>query len=158
MDAIITARALHVLAIVIWIGGVAMVAAVILPAIRRGAMGPDWLQAFAAIEQRFIWPARFAVLVAGVTGFYMTAELDLWHRFAIAEFWWMGGMAALWALFALMLFLLEPLILDRLFHRWATANPQAAFAFMQYAHWFLLVLALMVIFGAVAGSHGGLLS
>ena len=45
MDDVVIARALHVLAVVIWIGGVSMVTTVALPAIRRGDLGGDWLQA-----------------------------------------------------------------------------------------------------------------
>ncbi|MBS0400580.1 MAG: hypothetical protein JSR95_18105, partial [Proteobacteria bacterium] len=39
------ARALHVLGVVIWIGGVSMATTVALPAIRRGALGEDRLKA-----------------------------------------------------------------------------------------------------------------
>src|SRR5262249_17393224 len=48
VDGIIVARALHVLGVVVWIGGVAMVTTVLLPAIRRGALGADRLTAFQA--------------------------------------------------------------------------------------------------------------
>ena len=48
MDDVATARALHVLAVVIWIGGVAMVTTVVLPAVRHGDIGPNRLQAFEA--------------------------------------------------------------------------------------------------------------
>ena len=62
------ARALHVLAVVIWIGGVAMVTTVILPSVRRGDLGPNRLQTFEAIERRFSWHARIAILIVGLTG------------------------------------------------------------------------------------------
>jgi hypothetical protein len=39
MDDIVIARGLHVLGVVIWIGGLAMVTTVLLPAIRRGDLG-----------------------------------------------------------------------------------------------------------------------
>jgi uncharacterized membrane protein len=41
-----------VLAVVIWIGGVAMATTVMLPAIRRGNLGADRLKAFEAIKRR----------------------------------------------------------------------------------------------------------
>jgi hypothetical protein len=85
------ARALHVLAVVIWIGGVAMVTMILLPAVRRGDTGPNQLQVFEAIERRFAWHARSAVVIVGLTGFYMTDKLDLWGRFRSGEFWWMQG-------------------------------------------------------------------
>src|SRR5665213_1764944 len=87
MDDVVIARALHVLAVVIWIGGVAMATTVILPAVRRGDLGPDRLGAFHAIEHRFVWQARTAIIVVGLTGFYMVARLDVWARFQSAQFW-----------------------------------------------------------------------
>ena len=74
MDDVVVARALHVLAIVIWIGGVAMVTMVVLPALRRGDLGANRLQVFEAIERRFAWHARAATIIVGLTGFYMTDD------------------------------------------------------------------------------------
>jgi hypothetical protein len=65
------------------------------------------VQAFRAIERRFVWQARTAVLIVGLTGFYMTARLDLWDRFRSAEFWWMYAMVCVWRPFTLILFAAE---------------------------------------------------
>src|SRR5689334_1435102 len=111
MDDIVIARALHVLAIVVWIGGVAMVTMVILPAVRRGQLGSDRLHAFEALERRFAWWARSTVILAGLTGFYMAWRLDLWDRFREPAFWWMHAMLGVWLIFALILFVAEPLVL-----------------------------------------------
>jgi uncharacterized membrane protein len=154
MDDVIAARALHVLAIVVWIGGVSMVTMVALPAIRRGDLGPNWLQAFHAIEHRFVWQARSAVILVGLTGLYMVWRLDLWSRFHSAMFWWMHAMVCLWLLFAFVLFVAEPFIVQRRFHAWAQNQPKIAFAWLHRAHWVLFVLSLITIFGAVAGSRG----
>ena len=154
MNDVIVARALHVLAVVIWIGGVSMATTVALPAVRRGDLGPNWLLAFQAIERRFVWQARAAIIVVGLTGFYMMARLDLWNRFRSAEFWWMHAMVGLWLLFAFVLFVAEPFILHRRFHKLATTRPDIAFARLHRVHWVLLVLSLVTIFGAVAGSQG----
>ena len=109
MDDLALARALHVLAVVIWIGGVAMVTIVVLPAVRRGDLGPNRLQAFEAIERRFSWHARIATLIVGLTGLYMIDRADLWDRFRFAEFWWMHAMVAIWLVFSVLLFVAEPL-------------------------------------------------
>jgi uncharacterized membrane protein len=154
MDDVIIARALHVLAVVIWIGGVAMATTVVLPAVRRGDLGGDRLEVFQAIEHRFVWQARMAVIIVGLTGFYMAARFDLWARFQSAQFWWMHAMVCVWLLFTLVLFVIEPFILHRNFHKWAASAPDAAFAWLHRAHWALLALSLLTIFGAVAGSHG----
>lgn len=151
---VVIARALHVLAVVIWIGGVSMATTVALPAVRRGDLGDNKLQSFQAIERRFKWQARTAIIVAGLSGLYMTWRLDLWDRFQAAAFWWMHAMVSLWLLFAFILFVAEPFILHRHFKRWATARPAMALAWLYRAHWVLLVLSVITIFGAVAGSQG----
>lgn len=154
MNGIVVARAVHILAVVVWIGGVSMVTTVILPAVRRGDFGLDRLRAFQAVERRFVWWARAAVIAVGLSGLYMIMRADLWDRFRFAGFWWMHAMVSLWLLFAFILFLAEPLILHRRFEPWAVRQPDSALAWLHGAHWVLLVLSLMTIFGAVAGSHG----
>jgi uncharacterized membrane protein len=151
---VVIARALHVLAVVIWIGGVSMATTVALPAVRCGDLGENRLRAFRAVEHRFVWQARVAMLVAGLTGIYMAWRLDLWDRFRTAEYWWMHTMVFVWLLYAFVLFVAEPFILHRHFDRWATARPKVAFAWLYRAHWALLLLSIVTIMGGVAGSQG----
>lgn len=131
-----------------------MATTVVLPAVRGGDLGPDARKAFQAIEHVFVWQARAAVLVVGASGLYMVSALDLWDRFQSASFWWMHAMVCLWALFAIILFVAEPLILHRHFERWAQKDPTTSFVWLHRAHWLLLILSLLTVFGAVAGSHG----
>jgi uncharacterized membrane protein len=154
MDDVAIARALHVLGVVIWIGGVAMVTMVLLPAVRSGDLGPNLLQVFEAIERRFAWHARLATIIVGLTGFYMTQRLELWERFRSGGFWWMHAMVCLWLLFTVVLFVAEPLVLHRWFHARAIAAPDTAFSLLHRAHWLLLVFSVITILGAVAGSRG----
>ena len=154
MSDIAAVLALHIMAVVIWIGGVSFVTTVVLPALRHGALGADRLRAFAAIEGYFVWQARTAILVAGASGLYMVWRLDLWSTFGTLRFWWMDGMVGLWLLFFLLLFVLEPLVIDRVFHRWAAAEPERAFAFLHRAHWLLLTLSVITVLGAAAGTAG----
>jgi uncharacterized membrane protein len=154
MNVLILARALHVLAVVIWIGGVSIVTAVVLPAVRQGALGSDRLRAFEAIERRFVWIARSAVLLAGVTGFYLVARLELWGRFRAAQFWWMHAMVGVWSVFVLIVFLIEPLGLHHRVLTRESATLEAQLVRTHRVHMVLLALALVTIAGAVAGSHG----
>ena len=154
MDDLAVARALHVAAIVIWIGGVAMVTTVLLPAIRRLKSAAERQAFFAAVERRFAWQARAMTLLAGGTGFYMVARLDLWSSFLVLRYWWLDAMVILWALFTFMLFIAEPLFLDRWFELRARQAPEQSFALIQRLHWVLLLLSLVTLLGAVAGSHG----
>lgn len=154
MDDITIARAIHVLAVVHWIGGVAMVTAVILPAIRRASVGEDQLAAFRAIEGRFSRQARVSVTLAGLAGFYMTHRLDAWGRFLDPGYWWMHAMVVIWAIFTIALFVVEPLILHKAAARQVARNPVAALSIAQRLHWLLLTLSAITIAAAVIGVHG----
>jgi hypothetical protein len=63
-------------------------------------------------------------------------------------------MVIVWAVFTMMLFVLEPLILHRWLQREATADPEAVFRLVENLHRFLLALSVVTVLGAVAGSHG----
>ncbi|MGH7222762.1 MAG: hypothetical protein ACRELF_06020, partial [Gemmataceae bacterium] len=77
-----------------------------------------------------------------------------WDRFRTASFWWMHAMVCLWLLFAFVLFIVKPFILKRRFRRWATARPEIVFAWLHRAHVVLLILSVVTILGAMAGSQG----
>ena len=154
MDAATLARVLHVLAVVLWIGGVAMVTTVLLPAVAKPQEEGDALALFERVEHRFARQACWTTALAGLSGFYLTAVLDRWHRFAEPSYWWMSAMVAIWALFTLLLFLIEPLVLHRWFAARAQLDPRGTLRLVLRLHRILLVLSLITIAGAVAGSHG----
>jgi len=156
MDSLAIARALHVLAVVHWIGGVSMVTLVILPGLSRGDPAPARVGLFEAIEGRFAKQARISTLVAGLSGLYMTYRLDAWERFADPMFWWMDAMVAIWAIFTVMLFIAEPLFLHRRFREQASRDPEGTFRKAQRLHIALLTLSLATVGGAVLGAHGAL--
>ena len=110
---------------------------------------------FEAIEGRFAWQARLATLLAGASGFYLAAALDLWDRFREAAFWWMHAMVGLWAIFMILLFVIDPFFLHRWLRRQAAGASGRPFRLLSAMHWLLLAFGLITIAGAVAGSHGG---
>lgn len=63
-------------------------------------------------------------------------------------------MTFIWAIFTLVLFVLEPLVLHRWFREQAIKNSERAFARLHRMHKILLTLSLLAVFGAIAGSHG----
>jgi uncharacterized membrane protein len=124
MDDVTIARAIHVLAIVFWIGGVAMVTTVLLPAVQRFKSAEERVAFFERVERRFAWQARVTTLIAGVSGFYMVDRLGLWTSCFSIEYWWLIAMVSIWLLFTAMLFGAEPLFLNRWFKE--RAKPQKA--------------------------------
>jgi uncharacterized membrane protein len=157
MAELIIARIVHVLGVVLWIGGVAMVTTVVLPVTRRLVSPAERVQFFERIEAGFARQVRWTVLITGLSGFYLVHRLDAWGRFQHASYWWMHAMVLVWGLFMLMLFVLEPLWLHRSFQQSAQTRPDATFKLIQRLHWVLLTVSLLTIAGAVAGSHGWLL-
>ncbi|CAN1721651.1 Copper resistance protein D domain-containing protein [Hyphomicrobium sp. 1Nfss2.1] len=151
MDDFTIARAIHVVAVLFWIGGVAFVTTVVMPSIRDGSPPEKRLAAFHRVEGRFAWQARIWVALAGVSGFWMVYRADLWSRYADPRFWWMHAMLLVWLLFATMLFVVEPLFLHR---RMASSPGPADFRRMEWVHTLLLLLSLIALVGAIGGSHG----
>jgi uncharacterized membrane protein len=151
MPDIAIARALHVLAVVLWIGGVGLVTTVLLPLLRkRNATLAD----FHALERPFARQARVLTLLAGASGFYMAWRMDAWDRFRSAGFWWMHAMVLTWLVFTAMLFIIEPLFLERLLACRSTTAPEQTFRLVEWLHRVLLGLSLLTVAGAVAGTWG----
>ena len=149
------ARAVHVLAVIVWIGGVSMATTAVLPLARmRSKPLNARFELFEAIESRFVWQARIATLLVAAIGFYMVAEYDLWDRFQSARFWWMHAMVFVWVVFTILLFAVEPFLIHRLVRQRISAGDETVFVLLHAIHWVLLVLSLATAFAAVAGSHG----
>ena len=56
---------IHVLAMVLWVGGVGMVTTVVIPIVRRLPADANTVGMFEAMQKRFAWKAMFMVLMAG---------------------------------------------------------------------------------------------
>ncbi|MFV0279385.1 MAG: hypothetical protein ACK5JM_01330 [Rhodoblastus sp.] len=153
MDWAAIARALHVLAVVHWIGGLMFVTLVVLP--NLGELPPQQrASGFAAVERRFAKQARISVALAGLTGFYMMDVFGWWGQVLDPVMWRLGAMIALWTIFAFMLFIAEPLFLHGHFERRAKADPVGAYKLLLRMHRILVALAVITVCGAVAGAHG----
>lgn len=157
MNEFALARVLHVLGVVLWIGGVAMVTAVLFPVMAQMKSAADRTQFFGHIESRFAPQARLTTLLVGLSGFYMVHTLDAWGRFTELRYWWMHAMVLVWVIFTLMLFVVEPLVLRKQVTKNTQRDPEKAFAMAQRMHWIMLGTSLITIAGAVAGSHGWML-
>ncbi len=153
MDDVTLARAVHVLSVVHWIGGMAFVTLVVLPVARRAADLRQGLALFESVEQRFSSQVRLSVPLAGLSGFYMAERLDAWPRFLDVTQWWLGAMVLLWLLFMAILFVVEPAVGHRLLEA-GRADPDATLGLLQRAHWTLLALGALVAAAAVLGAHG----
>lgn len=141
--------AAHVLGVLWWVGGVCMVTGVLLP-LFNALPDAERVARIHALEARFANQARLAVLVVGITGFWMLWMTGGWPRLALATGWWIDLMLLVWVAFTLMLFVAEPLGLPR---RLGLLHKRRAFWLI---HAVLLALALAAVVAGVIGSRGGL--
>lgn len=150
-DFLTLARAIHVLTVVIWIGGVYFVTFVVLPS---SAERENPLESFEQVENRFARQAQVVVTLAGLSGFYMLYAMDGWDRYLSLEYWWIHAMTALWAVFTFVLFVAEPIFLHAWLHRKAQADPQGTMAIVSRFHKVLTALSFLTIAGTIFGVHG----
>ena len=75
------ARALHVVCVVLWIGGVAFVTTTLIPSLRKMTDTDKRLLLFEQLEGKFAFQARIVTLVTGLTGFYMLEYMQAWGRY-----------------------------------------------------------------------------
>jgi uncharacterized membrane protein len=116
----------------------------------------DAVAAFEAFERHFARQVRVSIFLVGLSGVYMIIKLDGWGRFGQASFWWLDLMVAVWALFALMVYVLEPLLIHRLFHDFALRQKHRAFAIATRLHLIALCISAFAIAAGVLGSLGSL--
>ncbi|MCP5246874.1 MAG: hypothetical protein H6937_13350 [Burkholderiales bacterium] len=157
MDDFVLARVVHVLSVVLWIGGVAMVTLILLPVLKQMASPGEAMTFFISFRRRFAAQARLTTLLVGLSGFYMTFILDAWHRFVQWQYWWMHTMVLIWLLFTFMLFVTEPKSRKQTTVSLPLNITAQTFSAIQRRHLVLLILSLLTIAGAVAGSHGWLI-
>lgn len=154
MDDLTLARAVHVLAVIHWIGGVAFVTAVVLPVLAVFEEPSRRLALFEAIEHRFSTQVKVSVPLAGLSGSYMAWRMHLWRQFLEPAGWWLAAMALVWVLFMALLFVVEPLVLRGPFRRRVAADPAGTFWIIQLAHIVLLAMGMGVAAAGLLGAHG----
>ena len=154
MEYLTLARVVHIIAVILWIGGVSMVTTVLIPAIKKMKSKEEQIKTFETIEGKFAIQAKVTTFLTGLSGFYMLYELNAWNRYFNYRFWWIHAMTLVWVIFTLILFVLEPFILHKVFKKYANKNPEKTFGIMHRLHWVLLIISLITTAGAVAGSHG----
>jgi uncharacterized membrane protein len=153
-DYLVFARSLHVAGVVLWIGGVAFVTTVLVPALKNITDSSNKLELFEQLEGRFAFQARIVTFITGMSGFYMLNTMNAWDRYQYLQYWWIHLMTLVWFVFTLVLFVLEPLVLHRWFREQAIKDSENAFTWLHRMHKVLLTLSMLAILGAVAGSHG----
>jgi uncharacterized membrane protein len=154
LDALWLARALHVVGVVLWIGGVSFVTLTLLPTIRRDFPPELQLAEFERYERKFGQQARWITQLVGASGLFITWKTELWFRFVTSGYGWMHTMVAVYLLFTLLLFVVEPLFFHQFLRRLAARSPTLPMLLLLRVHWLLTSVSLLVIAAAIVGAHG----
>jgi len=138
---------IHVLSIVMWIGGVAFVTIIVFPMIQRVQGSLEQVMMFQGIEHRFSRIAKVLVILTGLSGIYLIYEKGLSPGVLIMIF--------VWTLYASLLFFLEKLLFKRLFAKPSGEQLKTGQIFfrLQIFHWFVLTLSFLAIAAGIWTAH-----
>ena len=125
-----------------------------MPSLKKLTNTNNRLELFEQLEGQFAFQARIVTLMTGISGYYMLDYMNAWDRYQHLQFWWVHLMTLVWGIFTIVLFVLEPLFLHQWFKEQAIKDSDNAFAWLHRMHKILLILSVLAILGAVAGSHG----
>ena len=148
--------AMHVLGVVVWIGGVAFVTMIVFPMITRMENSLEKVIFFQGMEHRFAKIAKISVAVVGLTGgwlLYLTGEWRI--LFSMVG---MGPtlMILVWTFYVLVL-LFEGKLFKMIFGSSTQQDTDKVFSLLSRFHWVVLGLSLLAIGVGVWAGHGGLL-
>ncbi len=138
---------IHVLSVVVWIGGVSFVTMVMFPIIQREQNSLEQVMMFQGVEHRFARIARLLVILAGISGLYLLHV----KGFSFAA--WV--MIFIWTLYASLLFFLEKMIFKKLFSTPSAKqlDTKQIFFRLQAFHYVILAFSFFAIAAGVWAGH-----
>lgn len=148
--------AVHVLGVVVWIGGVAFVTMIVFPMITRMENSLEKVIFFQGMEHRFAKIAKISVAVVGLTGgwlLYLTGE---WRVLLSMAGLGPTLMILVWTFYVLVL-LFEGKLFKMIFGGRAQQDTDKVFSLLSRFHWVVLGLSLLAIGVGVWAGHGGVL-
>ncbi|MFQ6079971.1 MAG: hypothetical protein ACE5NJ_12690, partial [Thermodesulfobacteriota bacterium] len=138
---------LHILSIVIWIGGVAFVTAIVLPTLAGMEDSMAKVTFFMGFERRFQFLAKVCVIIVGASGGLMFWQRGAFSTLSREETFLLGYKFLVWLLFTVLLFGAEKRLLGALVS--GNTPPETAFRRLSIFHWVVLVLSLIAIVAAI---------
>ncbi|MGE5173636.1 MAG: hypothetical protein ACM3MD_07400 [Betaproteobacteria bacterium] len=145
---------IHVVSVIIWIGGVTFVTTVIFPMMYTIEGSLEKALLFQRVEHRFAGMVKWLVVIVGITGFWL---LYAQYGFAIlAQPKGLGVLIMLfaWALYATVL-LSERKIFGKIFADPEKTDMDRALRLINAMHWALLFVSYAAVAGGVWFGHGG---
>ncbi len=144
---------LHVIGVVVWIGGVAFVTIILFPMIHALDDPMEKALLFQRVEHRFARIARVMIILVGLTGLFNLYSKGLYHLLPTWEGWWLDLMIGVFTVYALLIFGLEKALFKRIFKDIKNLNADQIFFRMTLFHWVVLTLSLLAVAGGVIGTY-----
>jgi len=145
--------AIHVVGVVIWIGGVAFVTIILFPMIQEMENPLEKALLFQKVEHRFARLVRVVIVVVGITGAYNLHARGLYSIMTSPEGFWLDLMIGVYAVYALLIFGLEKALFKRIFKETQNLDADRIFRHMSTFHWVVLTFSLLAVAGGVMGNH-----
>ncbi len=147
---------IHIIFVVLWIGGVGFITIVLFPMIGKTAQPLEKVLLFQRVEHRYSRLARAYSLIVGATGLL---NLHFMGGFSILFTGYAKGitfMFIVWVIWVLLLFGLEPIVIKRILRdaQEGRMDIDTVFKRMNVFHWVLLTLSFLAIAGGVLFAHG----
>lgn len=145
---------IHVIGVIIWIGGVAFVTMVIFPMMYSTEGSLDKALLFQGVEHQFAGIVRWLIGIVGATGLYI---LYVEYGFAILlERRGVGILIMLivWLLYTTII-LSERKIFGKIFANPERINMNKALSTINFMHWVLLLISFSAVAAGIWFSHRG---
>ncbi|NOY52420.1 MAG: hypothetical protein GXP58_02240 [Deltaproteobacteria bacterium] len=144
---------LHVIGVVVWIGGVAFVTMILFPLIHDMEDPMEKALLFQRVEHRFAGIARIMIIMVGLTGLFNLYEKGLYKILSTPQGWWLHLMITVYTIYALLIFGLEKALFKRIFKDIKNLNADQVFFRMTVFHWVVLAASLLAVAGGVIGTY-----
>jgi len=146
--------AIHVIGVVLWIGGVAFVTMVVFPMILRMENSLEKVLFFQGVEHRFAKIAKTSVFVVGLTGALLLRVTGEWNILFKAAGIGPTLMTIVW-LFYVLILMFEGRLFKAIFKGETQQDTAKVFFRLSAFHWVILGLSLLAVGVGVWAGHGG---
>ncbi len=143
---------IHVICVIVWIGGVSFVTTVIFPMMYRTEGSLEKALLFQGVEHRFAGMVKWLIGVVGITGFWMLSA-----KYGVAILFETRGIGIVimlfaWALYTTVL-LSERKIFGRIFADPEKIDMNRALRLINAMHWILLTVSFSAVAAGVWFGH-----
>lgn len=149
---------IHVLTVILWIGGLAFVTTLIFPVMVKIPNPLEKVLFFQRIEHRFAPLARIYSAIVGISGFAMFFNLGLEDVVFAKDGRFLLFMIIVWFFWIILLYGLEPIIIKRLLDNLARQKGEEleiedVFRRVNILHWVLLAVSLAAAASGAIFAH-----